>query len=107
MDNTQTVIIKGVTYTLKRSIRNNIFFEAMAKDQVEVTSTFGIVLMFFATIMANNDCKLTLEEFMDALDEHPELMDVYSEWLTKLAEQNKVFEDEDEKKSPRKKKTKN
>ena len=100
------VSINGVDYILRRSIKNQIYFEAMSKGNVEITTTFGVVLMFFATIMANNrDCQLTLEEFMDALDEDPDLMVVWSEWLQKGLEQDKVFEDpkaKPEKKSRRK-----
>lgn len=97
----QVISIRGIDYILRRSIKNRIFFEAMGKG-VDIESTFGVVLLFFATIMANNrDCALTLEEFMEALDEDETLLQTYSDWLTKAVEQDKVFEDKDEKKSPK------
>ena len=46
---------------------------------------------------------MTFDEFMDYLDEHQDLLNTFTTWLTESSKQNQIFEGKEEKKTAVKK----
>ena len=46
---------------------------------------------------------MSFDEFMDYLDEHQDLLNTFTTWLTESSKQNQIFEDKEEKKTAVKK----
>ena len=100
--------IQGKYVELKRSLRSMIFYESLAGKPFEPKQLVDIITYFYSVVMSSErTLTITLDEFVDLLDENPQLLIDFSTWLAHvfaLESQIKEVKDEKEKEdeSPKK-----
>ena len=92
--------IQGKDVELKRSLRSMIFYESLAGKPFEPKQLVDIITYFYSVIMSSErTLTITLDEFVDLLDENPQLLIDFSTWLAHVfALESQIKEVKDEKK---------
>lgn len=85
------IVIKigGIEYLIKQSFRSLIMFEKLASKKInEVNDNVtDIVLLFYCILSGcNKTFVYTFEEFLDILDENPESIEVFTNYLESQAQ---------------------
>lgn len=71
-----TIKINGKDYICKYTIRAIFIWELIKKEPFAPKTTLDNFLLFYAILVANNpDNSLTWDEFMEALDNDPNILD--------------------------------
>jgi len=84
--------IKGKEIELKYSIRSLIMFENMAeKSFAPETLTDIITFMYCVVVSSSKDYSLTFDDFIDFLDENPDVIKDFGDWLQSSANSNENF----------------
>ncbi|PJI22412.1 hypothetical protein [Prevotella intermedia] len=84
----KTINIKNKEYKVKQTLRALFIFEQITGRPFEIKTMLDNYIFFYSVILANNpDNILDWDDFIDALDENPNLLNDFTE-LNK--EQNKV-----------------
>lgn len=74
---------------LKYTIRAMIMYENMAQKSFNPqTLTDIITFMYCIIVSSSKDYSFKFDQFIDYLDEHPEIMTEFSEWITSNANTN-------------------
>lgn len=96
--------IKGVEYNIKYTVRAMFIFEQITNRAFEVKSVLDNHLFFYSLILANNkDTALEWEEFLDAVDEDPDLIASLNKVIMDYKKKDDIFEAEDGDGDPSKK----
>ena len=85
--------IKDKEIELKYSIRALLMYENMT-DKTFSTSTLltdMIVFMYCVVISSSKDYSLSFDEFIDYLDENPNVIQEFAEWLKNNVNSNNNF----------------
>ena len=92
--------IQGKDVELKRSLRSMIFYESLAGKPFEPKQLVDIITYFYSVVMSSErTLTITLDEFVDLLDENPQLLIDFSTWLAHVfALGSQIKEVKDEKK---------
>ena len=78
--------IKDKEVELKYSIRSLIMFENMAeKSFTPETLTDMITFMYCVVLSSSKDYSLTFDDFIDAIDENPDAIKDFSQWLLSIS----------------------
>ena len=94
-----TITIKQTEVELKNKMRSLLIYEQIANKPFNPTTITDMMLYFYSTILAcSPNIELTFTEFMDIVDDEPNLFTSFQQWLTKESEKNNVFEDDSKKK---------
>ena len=84
--------IKDKEIELKYSIRSLIMFENMAeKSFAPETLTDIITFMYCVVVSSSKDYSLTFDDFIDFLDENPDVIKDFGDWLQSSANSNENF----------------
>ena len=68
---------------LKYSFRSLILYENIQNKSFAPESTTDVLIYMFCVILASErDIQLDFNDFLDMIDEHPELVVEFSTWLT-------------------------
>lgn len=71
----KTITINNTEYNVKYSIRALFIWEQITGKRFDVTTTMDSYLLFYSMILASNKgCTLTFDEFIDAVDEDPSII---------------------------------
>ena len=99
------VTIKEKEITLKSSFRALIAYEQITNHVFNPSTITDMILYFYCIIISSKefDEPMTFDEFMDYLDEHQDLLNTFTTWLTESSKQNQIFEGKEEKKTAVKK----
>ena len=81
------IILKDKEYNVKITLRSYFYFESATNHPFEIKTLMDNYIWMYSMIKANNDCDLTIDEFIDILDEDP----------TKINELNEIVKIESEK----------
>lgn len=82
---------------LKYSFRSLIIYENIQNKTFAPQTMTDVLVFFFCVIVGSDkDVQLSFDEFLDMIDEHPELVSEFSEWLTKEMNKDTVLEAKDE-----------
>lgn len=77
------MIIDGKTYKLKYGIRARVLFERISDKPFTLNGTTDWVIFIYAMLLAGDSSfPLTLDEFMDKLDEDPKYLSESIKWTT-------------------------
>lgn len=77
--------IQGKDVELKRSLRSMIFYESLAGKPFEPKQLVDIITYFYSVVMSSErTLTITLDEFVDLLDENPQLLIDFSTWLANV-----------------------
>ena len=83
-----TITINGKQYKFKRTMRALFLFEELTGKPFEIKSLFDNYLFFYCVILANNpDNVLDFDEYIDALDNDP---DIYTQLMELLEQSQRV-----------------
>ena len=89
------VNINNKEVELKYSFRSMIIYEKITNESFSPKGITEIINYFYSTVMASDKTlELGYEEFIDYLDENPERLTEFNEWLVKVTERNKKIEGE-------------
>lgn len=75
--------IKDKEVELKYTLRSMIMFENMTDKTFKPEGLTDVITFMYCVIIASSkDYSLKFDEFIDILDEHPEIVQEFSDWLT-------------------------
>ena len=84
-----TITINDKEIQLKYSFRAMMIYENIAQKSFEPKGITEFILLFYSMIMASDkDFEMSLEEFIDWLDEQPKVLEEYIKWLASRIDQN-------------------
>lgn len=74
---------------LKYSVRSMIMYENITEKSFSPQSMTDIITYFYCVILSSGkDYSLTFDEFIDYLDENPDAIKEFSEWLNNTVQTN-------------------
>ena len=100
------VTIKEKEITLKSSFRALIAYEQITNHTFNPSTITDMILYFYCVIISSKEFDnepMSFDDFMDYLDEHQDLLNTFTTWLTESSKQNQIFEGKEEKKTAVKK----
>lgn len=87
--------IKDKEVELRYTIRSLIMFENIMNKSFNLEDTQDTVVFFYCIILASDKTvDLTFDEYLDMLDENPNIMTDFADWLMKTNNINKLAEEE-------------
>lgn len=93
------ITIKDKTYKVKYSLRALFIYEQITKKAFALNTITDYYLFFYCMLLASDSSsELTFDDFIDTLDEHPEIAIEMMQFLNKENEKNAMFDDESKKK---------
>ena len=100
-----TLKIKDREVNLKYSFRSFFIFENIMGRSFSPSTTTDILVFFYSVIMASDkNLDFQFDEFLDMVDENPELIVKFSEFISKEVSKNRTLspdqEEDEEKKTP-------
>lgn len=102
-----TIKIKDREVTLKYTFRSLILYENIQNKSFSPESTTDVLIYMFCIILTSDkELDLKFDEFLDLVDENPNLIVQFSDWLTNELNKDSMLspqddeslEDEDKKK---------
>lgn len=76
------ITIEDKEITLKHSFRSHIIYENITGHSFAPKGITDIVTFFYCDVMAADaELTLTFDAFIDWIDEHPDTLTKYAEWL--------------------------
>ncbi len=76
----KTISIKNKEYKVKQTLRALFIFEQITGRPFEIKTMLDNYIFFYSVILANNpDNILDWDDFIDALDENPNLLNDFTE----------------------------
>lgn len=91
--------IKDLEITLKNSFRSLIIYEAMTKKTFKPETITDVIVYFFSVISASaNPQQVDWDDFMNWLDENPNAISEFQNWLTSTMTFNGQFGNDTKKK---------
>ena len=96
------VRVKDKEITLKYSFRVFFIFENIMNRSFQPNTTSDVLVFFYSCIMASEkNLDFTFDEFLDMVDEKPELIGEFADFIAEAVKRNKVLQpqSEDEKKT--------
>lgn len=92
------ITIKDKQYGIKYSLRALFIYEQITKKAFALNTITDYYVFFYCMILASNpDSELTFDEFINALDENPDIATDMMKYLSKENEKNSLFGDEKKK----------
>ena len=90
-----TIQINQKEIELKYSFRALMIFENITKRSFNPQTVSDIVIFFYSVVLGSNrNINIEFDDFIDYLDENPEKMNEFSEWLTSVLNKNKEIQPE-------------
>lgn len=89
------ITIKDKEIELKQTIRALMLYENIENKTFNPTTTTDFVTYMYCVVVASSkDYSISFEDFMDAIDENPDKLKEFSEWLISTSQnQNKLKKD--------------
>lgn len=92
-----TVTINGVDYKIKYTIRALFIMEQITGKPFQVTTLLDNYIFFYSMILANNpDNILNWNDFIDALDNDPNLFKQLTEIGNSFTKKDSMFQQDEE-----------
>lgn len=92
------ITIKNKEYKIKQTLRALFIFEQITGRPFEIKTMLDNYIFFYSVIIANNpDNILDWDDFIDALDENPNLLTEFTELNQKQNKVDTLFNSEDSK----------
>lgn len=87
--------IKDKEVELKYSIRALMMFENIMNKTFSIDNTQDSVVFFYCIVLASDKAlKISFDEFLDILDEQPNVISDFAEWITKTNSVNTLLEED-------------
>ena len=93
----KTISINGKDYKVKYTIRALFIFEQITGKAFKLETMLDSYIFYYSMILANNkDQVLQWDEFLDALDENPKLLQDMEKVMKEEDGKNSLFNDDEE-----------
>lgn len=93
-----TITIKDKEFQLKYSFRALMIYENITKKSFNPKTVTDMVVFFYSIVLASNKgCELLFDDFLDWIDENPEKVNDFSNWLTDVFTQQQQISPKDDK----------
>ncbi len=84
-----TINIKDKEITLKYSLRAMMMYENITGATLSPTSLTEVITFFYCVVIASSlDYELQMDTFIDWLDENPDILSDFGEWLQQVVASN-------------------
>lgn len=94
------LVIKNQEVELKSKMRALVIFEQISNKPFNPVSVTDMLLYMYSVILAcKPDIDLQFDEFMDIMDEEPELYNKFTEWMVTESNKNNLLNDTKKKKA--------
>lgn len=81
------ISVKDEQIELKKTLRSLLLFESITDRPFSVTTTTDVLSYFYCVVLASKpDIELSFEEFIEILDEQPNSLQDFQNWLIKSNE---------------------
>jgi hypothetical protein len=91
------VTINGIDVELKYTMRSLMIYEKIYGKTFQPEGLSEMMVYFYSTILASDkNVKLSFDEFLDMLDNNPEMLTDFANWLTATTSVNKYIKNEEE-----------
>lgn len=90
------ITINNKEYKIKYTIRALFIFEQITKKAFAISTLLDNYVFFYSLILANNEDVLEWDEFIDALDNNPSLLQELSEIVAQQQKKDTLFGDDGE-----------
>lgn len=91
------VQIKDKEIVLKNTMRSLMIYEKVYGKTFQPDGLSEMLVYFYSTILASDkDIHLSFDEFVDHLDNNPDLLNEFAQWLTATSKVNKYVKNEEE-----------
>lgn len=99
------ITIKEKTYNVKYGFRALLIYENITNESFKPAGLNSMLILFYSCVMAGNkDATIDFETFVDALDEQPEKVSEFGDYILAMMTKNdKLTEQVTEKKTAKKK----
>jgi hypothetical protein len=96
------------TYGVKYGFRALLIYENIANESFQPKGLNSMLVLFYSCIMAaNKDAVIDFDSFVDALDEQPEKLNEFTDYIVSMmAKNNNISEKEETSKKKASKKSK-
>nr|DAJ20171.1 MAG TPA: tail assembly chaperone protein [Siphoviridae sp. ctTYz13] len=92
------IIIKGKEYKIKQTLRSLFIFEQITNRPFKIETLLDNYIYFYSVILANNkDNVIDWDEFIDAVDENPSLLNEFTKMNEEQNKFDELFTDSNEK----------
>ena len=91
-----TITIKGNEYKIKYTIRALFIFEQITKKAFKIETLLDNYIFFYCMILANNETVLDWNDFLDALDESPELFGQMNDIIANQHKKDNIYSNDEE-----------
>lgn len=86
------ITIKDKEIELKYTLRSMIMYENMTDKTFNPEGLTDVITFMYCVVIASSkDYSLKFDEFIDVLDEHPELVGQFGEWITSSVNNTETF----------------
>ena len=83
------VNIKGNEITLKYSFRSMMIYEKIVGESFQPTGVTEVIVYLYSTILASKKgIDLSFDDFVDWLDDNPNAINEFNEWLLSVMDKN-------------------
>lgn len=94
-----TITIKDKTVELKYGFRSLILYENITGKSFNPQTTTDVLVFMYSVILGSDkNVSLTFDEFLDMVDENPNMVVEFSEWLQKELDKNATIEPQNDSK---------
>lgn len=77
---------------LKNTMRSMIMYENITEKTFNPQSVTDIIIYMYCVVVASSqDYSITLDEFIEYIDNHQEVFEEFGEWLAKVANSNAIL----------------
>ena len=91
------VKIKDREVEIKQTFRSLMIYEKIANESFNPKGITEIIIYFYSTLLASEpNLTLTFDEFVYHLDNEPNLINDFTNWMVQVSEVNKQFKDDQE-----------
>ena len=91
--------IKNTEVELKNKMRSLLIYEQITNKPFNPQTVTDMLLYFYSVILAcEPSIELTFNEFMDIIDEQPNLFESFKDWLIIEGKKNSIYNDDSKKK---------
>ena len=93
---TKTIIINNKEYVIKQTIRAIFLWEEITRRTFEIKNTMDNYIYFYCILLANNPDFMLWDEFIDYLDNNPDVLVDLGKKLAECQELEKLLNPDDE-----------
>ncbi len=89
------VKIKDKEIELRQTFRSLMIYEKIVGETFAGKGVTEMMIYFYSTVLASDkDLELSFDDFIEYVDENPNLLNEFTMWLQEIAKRNQPFKDD-------------